>query len=1651
MNPGKIVVGIAAILALCLASPARAQITGFGGTGTNWTTNMAANSASALSVTNDILILGTNSGDANSAFYNFPQYIGQFAASFVFQNNAASDQAGFVFVLQNQGPTAVGAVGGNDLGYVGITNATGVAFNINNNGDTPGLGYAPLQVPSGGQGGFIPTGAVDFHSTNAITVNITYTNQLLTVTVRDIVTTNTNTFTTNFLQNLETAVGGTTAYVGFTGGGSGALNVTISNFVFNPGVTPTPLPPIYPVGLNGSNIIDVTKITNNETDGVIAFNPQNPANMFLAANTNVEAGLFGAYSTNSGTNWSSNVLGYTNPPPGAYPALAWDAYGNLFLAYADGSFSGIDLALSTNGGQNFRYLTNLATGHYAVDPRIAVGTNTLGGNGSVWVLYKDFRMPNSPLIAQGAAVSGTGAVGAFGLQQIVPGSTNDCGFGDLAIGPLGQVMVAYQTLYDSSGPADCYVSVDGDGLGVGGFGAAVLAAANAIGGETVIPAAPDGLGINAAAGLAWDTNPYSEQFNRAYLVCVGQGGGDQTDTDIFVCSSVNAGTSWSAQQMVNDDNGLNSKFMPRIAVDPTDGILAVSWYDCRNDTGVVTSPVVATNYGILVTNDPGDTPPTNFSTNFSTTFSTNLTYIITNLSTNYVTQPGPTTNQAAMFYGAVSLDGGNSFQANKNLSTDTKTGYLASLSGSQTDFGDYTGLAFYGGTFYPVWADNVTGTTNSVNPGPTNTFDIVVAPITLSGLADLSITAAVVNPTNTSQIQTNILQVGSLVDYLITVSNNGPNLATNAIVTNIFSPNVHVVIAFPTNTNSTVKGSYHVINGSTLVWNVGQLPNKTCATLLVETTAVGIGNALNFSSVTTPTGINDLRTNNNTCALASAISGADLGLSLSSSPTFAAVGGIITYTLVVTNMGPVADYNVIVTNTLPPNLEFVSATVPGGSYTAVPDPGNSGETDVIFTLSQPLLVGTNVTLTFTAQALSLGPAEVVAEVGNIVVNGVVTTATTQVVTRILPPDMAIGMVGSPSMLIPGQQVSYSLFITNLGPVVANGVKVVDTLPSNFSLVSASMRKGACTASPDSSGNGATDIVGIPNNPLSAGEISLMVITATAITPGTAENVAVISDSQTDTNLANNTAEVLTTVITPDMALGMTGSPSTVPVGQTIAYTLLITNLGPVAATNVTVTNILSAGLSFAGVSMPQGASYSANGNVVVVNLPNMTSGQTCKVGITALAVSAGSVTNSAVVGDSLVDSNPGNAAASVVSTVTTLAPISNVTSVPGVTGVFITWNTGYLSDSQVDYGVTDATNVSYLNPTPTNYHVVLLTGLEPDTNYVFQVRSSTPAVEASDATNRSVVSISVGLPSVLYTTNGAFSTTSSVILGTTDAAYSGLWLTSGTASAIFGNNYNYSQGVGGDASSSTTYTPGISVPGLYNISVWYPVKPGSFSSATPMIVNATTNVWTTNVNQTVNGGDWRLLAPDMYFGAATTYSTATNRFTLQVSGVLVTNVLTANLSINNGSGDPSTSVVANGARWAYDLSQDAPTNGVVPAWWAWFYFGTNSINSVADPDGDGYSTFREYVLGTDPTSKSSSLQFVVTNGPSARITAAFAPFQGGRVYQLQCSTNLSTPAWVTLTNTPSINTNNGTGWFTVARPAGTAVFFRLAASLAPNQ
>jgi hypothetical protein len=185
--------------------------------------NMTLNNGAQL--VNDHLRL-TDGGlmEARSAYLNAPVNIQKFTSDFQFQlTNALAD--GFTFVIQNQGPHAVGGAG-SGLGYGtdyyssggGIVKSVALKFDLfSNAGEGPsstGLyiaGMSPL-VPAVD---LRPSG-IDLHSGDTFAAHVTYDGTTLAVTITDL--THSATYTGAYAINIPAVVGGSQAYVGFTAG-----------------------------------------------------------------------------------------------------------------------------------------------------------------------------------------------------------------------------------------------------------------------------------------------------------------------------------------------------------------------------------------------------------------------------------------------------------------------------------------------------------------------------------------------------------------------------------------------------------------------------------------------------------------------------------------------------------------------------------------------------------------------------------------------------------------------------------------------------------------------------------------------------------------------------------------------------------------------------------------------------------------------------------------------------------------------------------------------------------------------------------------------------------------------------------------------------------------------------------------------------------------------------------------------------------------------------------------------------------------------------------------------------------------------------------------------------------------------------------------
>jgi LysM repeat protein len=156
-------------------------------------------------------------GEMRSAWSTTTVPVSGFTTDFTFQMvNAVADGMTFTFQNDPKGMWALGD-GGSGLGYQGIQNSVALKFDIYNDA---GEGTDSIGVYTDGAAPTVPatdlsSSGVTLTSGDLMHAHLVYSGTTLTVTLTD---TKTGASATNqFTVNIPSVVGGTTAYVGFTG------------------------------------------------------------------------------------------------------------------------------------------------------------------------------------------------------------------------------------------------------------------------------------------------------------------------------------------------------------------------------------------------------------------------------------------------------------------------------------------------------------------------------------------------------------------------------------------------------------------------------------------------------------------------------------------------------------------------------------------------------------------------------------------------------------------------------------------------------------------------------------------------------------------------------------------------------------------------------------------------------------------------------------------------------------------------------------------------------------------------------------------------------------------------------------------------------------------------------------------------------------------------------------------------------------------------------------------------------------------------------------------------------------------------------------------------------------------------------------------
>ncbi len=128
-------------------------------------------------------------------------------------------------------------------------------------------------------------------------------------------------------------------------------------------------------------------------------------------------------------------------------------------------------------------------------------------------------------------------------------------------------------------------------------------------------------------------------------------------------------------------------------------------------------------------------------------------------------------------------------------------------------------------------------------------------------------------------------------------------------------------------------------------------------------------------------------------------------------------------------------------------------------------------------------------------------------------------------------DLAITQTDNPDPIGAGLNLTYTLSVTNSGPVTTPDVSITDPLPAGLVFVSATPSQGSCT----NIGGTVNCSFGLMTN----GAQASVTITATTTIATTITNTATVTSfATTDPNSANNTAKITTTVL-PRVSLAAT--------------------------------------------------------------------------------------------------------------------------------------------------------------------------------------------------------------------------------------------------------------------------------------------------------------------------------------------------------------------------------------------------------------------------------------------------------------------------------------------------------------------------------
>lgn len=433
--------------------------------------------------------------------------------------------------------------------------------------------------------------------------------------------------------------------------------------------------------------------------------------------------------------------------------------------------------------------------------------------------------------------------------------------------------------------------------------------------------------------------------------------------------------------------------------------------------------------------------------------------------------------------------------------------------------------------------------------------------------------------------------------FTLNLTNLGPSADSNIIVEDILDGLFTYVGSSPS------QGTYNPVDG---LWAVGSLANGGTAQLVIEAKILPLPtptetNVLrNIASIQSSDAF-DPNTDNNSSEVIIDLPTSDIALSKTVNESFPNVSDEIIFTVTALNNGPTKATNLILEDRIPLRFNYVRHEATLGTYDPVSGQWNIGD------LNRNGQAKIDFFVTVNAEGDSVNRAKVINldQFDPIAEND---TARERVETKII--DLAIDKTVSNSNPNIGEEIVFSLELSLASAEntsSANNIIVEDMLPSGYNYINYTSNVG--TYDP------LTGEWSIPN--LDQNIVGRLDLLVSVNSPGASDylNIATITASdEFDENVDNDEATASISIASLDIEVVKSVDNPTPNIGNSVTFSINVTNLGESDATGLSILDLLTDGFLYVSAT-PSAGNYNETSGIWTIG--NLAKDQSAKLDVAA--------------------------------------------------------------------------------------------------------------------------------------------------------------------------------------------------------------------------------------------------------------------------------------------------------------------------------------------------------------------------------------------------------------------------------------------------